>query len=101
MLDETYLHLTQGQYLDLSYEQRSDLTVEDYWPMVGGKTAALLSACTRFGALAAQADEGVYAAYERFGRLVGLGPALGSCVGRERRSSAGSQARRYRNDSII
>jgi geranylgeranyl diphosphate synthase type I len=72
VLDETCVHLTQGQFLDLSYENRKDLAVADYWPMVSGKTGALLSACTRFGALAAQADDTVYAAYERFGRLVGL-----------------------------
>lgn len=72
VLDETCLHLTQGQYLDISYEGRGDLAVADYWPMVGGKTGALLSACTRLGALAARADAEVYSAYERFGRQVGL-----------------------------
>jgi geranylgeranyl diphosphate synthase type I len=72
VLQETCLALTQGQYLDLSYEARGDLTLEAYWPMVSGKTAALLSGCTQLGALAAQASDPVCQAYSRFGRLLGL-----------------------------
>lgn len=72
LMQETCLSLTQGQYLDLSYEARGDLSLEAYWPMVSGKTAALLSACTQIGALAAQASDPVCAAYGRFGRLLGL-----------------------------
>lgn len=72
ILDDTCLHLTQGQYLDISYEQRSELSVEAYWPMVSGKTGALLSACTRLGALSAHANEQISTSYERFGRQLGL-----------------------------
>lgn len=72
ILQETCLSLTQGQYLDLSYEQRRDLSVADYWPMVSGKTAALLSASTFIGALCAQADPLTCQSYQRFGELLGL-----------------------------
>jgi geranylgeranyl diphosphate synthase type I len=72
VLQQTCLHLTQGQFLDLSYEERTDLKVHDYWPMVGGKTAALLSASTQIGALAAQADTARIESYRRFGELLGL-----------------------------
>jgi len=51
ILHTTCLELTRGQFLDMSYEERNDLTVEDYWPMIAGKTAALLSACCHIGAL--------------------------------------------------
>ena len=51
ILHNTCLDLTRGQFLDMSYEERTDLGVEDYWPMVAGKTAALLSACCQIGAL--------------------------------------------------
>ena len=57
ILQSTCLHLTQGQYLDLSYESRDDLTIDDYWPMVEGKTAALIAASTELGALAAFCDD--------------------------------------------
>jgi geranylgeranyl diphosphate synthase type I len=72
ILQQACLELTQGQYLDLSYEARGDLTLEAYWPMVGGKTAALLAACTETGALAAGAPESCRAAYRRFGHALGL-----------------------------
>jgi geranylgeranyl diphosphate synthase type I len=66
------LALSSGQYLDISYEKRTDLTVEDYWPMISGKTAALLSACTQVGALLGGADESTQEAYHSFGHYLGL-----------------------------
>src|SRR4030095_15029919 len=51
ILHNTCLDLTLGQYLDMSYEERKDLRVEDYWPMIAGKTAALLATCCHIGAL--------------------------------------------------
>ena len=72
LLQSTCLHLTQGQYLDISFEQRHGLRLEDYWPMVAGKTAALLSACCELGALAAGCGEAERAAYRQFGASLGL-----------------------------
>jgi geranylgeranyl diphosphate synthase, type I len=72
LFHQTCLHLTQGQHLDMAYQSRTDLRVEDYWPMIEGKTAALLSACTGLGALVAEADESELHAYREFGRLLGL-----------------------------
>lgn len=66
------LTLTQGQYLDLSYETRDDLTPADYWPMIRGKTGALLAACAELGAALAGAPTDRLASYRRFGELVGL-----------------------------
>lgn len=72
LLQETCLHLTQGQYLDISYEGCTDLTLADYWPMVSGKTAALLRASAALGALAAGNTEDRVSAYADFGRGLGL-----------------------------
>jgi geranylgeranyl diphosphate synthase type I len=72
ILSNTCLELTRGQFLDMSYEERQDLTVDDYWPMVGGKTAALLSACCHIGALLGGADEAKQEAYRSFGYNLGL-----------------------------
>lgn len=66
------LDLTRGQYLDMSYEERSDLKLEDYWPMVGGKTSALLAACTQMGALLGGAGTEIQDAYRQFGWHLGL-----------------------------
>jgi geranylgeranyl diphosphate synthase type I len=72
ILHATCLDLTRGQYLDMSYQGRTDLQIEDYWPMVGGKTAALLEACVTIGALLGGADEDTLAAYRSFGHYLGL-----------------------------
>ena len=72
ILQSTCLHLTQGQYLDISYEDQKFLPIEAYWPMIGGKTGALLSACTEIGALVADVEAKTRAAYQIFGRDLGL-----------------------------
>ena len=72
ILQNACFELTRGQYLDMSYEERTDLGVEDYWPMIAGKTAALLSACAYIGALLGGADESTREAYRSFGHYLGL-----------------------------
>lgn len=72
ILHNTCLDLTRGQFLDMAYEERNDLGVEDYWPMVAGKTAALLSACCHIGSILGGADESRQDAYRSFGHAVGL-----------------------------
>lgn len=72
ILHDACLSLTRGQYLDMSYEERNDLDLEDYWPMVGGKTSALLSACTHIGSLLGNAKEAKQEAYRQFGHHLGL-----------------------------
>lgn len=72
ILHNTCLDLTRGQFLDMSYEKRMDLAVEDYWPMISGKTAALLSACCHIGSLLGAADEAKQDAYRSFGHYLGL-----------------------------
>ena len=66
------LHLTEGQFLDLAYEAHGDLSLEAYWQMVGGKTAALLAACTELGALVAGVADGQRQSYRQFGYSLGL-----------------------------
>ena len=72
ILNDCCLDLTRGQYLDMSYEERNDLSIEDYWPMIGGKTSALLSACTQVGALLGYAKEASIELYRQFGYTLGL-----------------------------
>lgn len=72
ILHNTCLDLTRGQFLDMSYEARDDLRVDDYWPMVAGKTAALLSACCEIGALLGGTDEARQESYRSFGHYLGL-----------------------------
>ncbi len=72
ILHATCLDLTRGQFLDISYEDRTDLSVDDYWPMVSGKTAALIAACCHLGALLGGADDARQEAYRAFGHYLGL-----------------------------
>jgi geranylgeranyl diphosphate synthase type I len=72
ILQETCLRLTEGQYLDISYETSLALPMEAYWPMIGGKTSALLACCAELGALSAQAAEGQCAHFHAYGYSLGL-----------------------------
>jgi geranylgeranyl diphosphate synthase type I len=72
IIQNTCLHLTQGQYLDISYEDRNDLRLEDYYPMISGKTAALIAACTEIGALVAGANKDIQEHFRTFGLNLGL-----------------------------
>ncbi len=72
LLLQTCLHLTQGQYLDIDFEIRSEVTIEEYWKMIEGKTAALFSACTQLGSIVAQCDPMTVQHYQNFGRSLGL-----------------------------
>jgi geranylgeranyl diphosphate synthase type I len=71
-LNETCLRLTQGQYLDISFETRANLTIDEYWSMIGGKTAALLAACAGLGALTGGASTGTQELAREYGRSLGL-----------------------------
>jgi geranylgeranyl diphosphate synthase type I len=70
--DETCLALCEGQYLDISFERRDDVTVEAYLEMIGKKTAALVGASVQAGAILATDDPGVVEAYRRFGYDLGM-----------------------------
>ncbi len=72
VIHNTCLDLTRGQFMDMSYEERNDLTTDDYWPMIAGKTAALLSACCHIGAILGDASEEQQNAYKSFGQYLGL-----------------------------
>ena len=72
LFDHACLRLTEGQYLDMSFEGRLDVGVDEYLPMISGKTAALLSASIEMGAAIGGASPAARAALAEFGRQVGL-----------------------------
>ncbi|HHH40675.1 MAG TPA: polyprenyl synthetase family protein, partial [Chloroflexi bacterium] len=65
------LRLTEGQFLDISFETQEEVSPEAYLRMVEGKTAALLAAACELGALVAGAGP------DRQGRLRDFGHHLG------------------------
>ncbi len=72
ILPNACLTLTMGQYLDLSFEKKKDVSISDYWQMIKGKTASLLSTCTEIGAILANVDVDTQSHYREFGQCIGL-----------------------------
>lgn len=71
-LDQACLDLTIGQHLDIAFESRSMVNVDEYMAMIAGKTAALLEAACVIGATIAGGDADHLPQYRQFGRNVGL-----------------------------
>ena len=71
-LDATCLALTQGQYLDMAFEQRTQVSVDEYLTMIGKKTAALIAAATYLGAAVAGAPPERLAHFHDYGWNLGL-----------------------------
>lgn len=72
ILGETCLELTRGQHLDMDFEARDEVQVDDYLAMITGKTAALLSGAARLGAVTANASQEHEEHYADFGLSLGL-----------------------------
>ncbi len=70
IFDRTCLALTHGQHLDMSFELRPSVSVDEYMTMVSGKTAALVGASAAIGATLAGSPATAH--YETFGRELGL-----------------------------
>lgn len=70
--DETCIALTYGQYTDMSFETREEVSVEEYIAMINGKTAVLIALSTELGALISGADETRVKAFAEYGLNLGL-----------------------------
>ena len=68
----TCLALTGGQYLDIGFESRDDVTISEYLAMVAGKTAALIACACEMGALVAAAPDAQQEHLRSFGHHLGL-----------------------------
>jgi geranylgeranyl diphosphate synthase type I len=71
VLDHACLVLAEGQYLDISFVERQDITVAAYVDMTSRKTAALMACAAEMGAILGTSDE------EAIKRLRGFGHAMG------------------------
>ncbi len=72
LFSQTCLKLTGGQYLDMDFENRTSVTTDIYFDMIKGKTAALLSASTEFGAIISQTSARNRKLISAFGLNLGL-----------------------------
>lgn len=72
VFDAMCVELTRGQHLDISFEQRANVSSAEYLDMISGKTAALTQACCEIGALLGGSGDAQVASLARFGRDLGL-----------------------------
>lgn len=72
LLSTTCLRLTYGQHLDLSFEQKEDVSITDYYQMIEGKTAALFACCAQLGAIIGEKCVEETEKYHEFGRYLGM-----------------------------
>lgn len=66
-----YLEMIEGQFLDLSYESRHDISVEEYLDMISHKTGALIRCSMELGAHIGSGDQRVIKAFRESGRALG------------------------------
>ena len=67
LIDQACVRVCEGQFLDISFESRTDVTVERYRSMAAKKTGALIAACAEGAAVLATDDPQIRASLARFG----------------------------------
>lgn len=72
VLNRAIAEMIGGQWSDISFEQRDDVSVAEYLQMVSGKTGALLAAPLEIGAILAGAEPAVANQMGQWGMEVGL-----------------------------
>ena len=70
--NETAIEVCEGQQKDMNYENRSDVSLDEYLDMIRQKTAVLLAGAMKIGALYADAPEAEVARLYDFGIHLGL-----------------------------
>ena len=69
---QTALEVCEGQQYDMDFEQRADVSIDEYLHMIRLKTAVLLAACLKTGAICGGATSVNSESLYRFGISLGL-----------------------------
>lgn len=72
VFNQTAIEVCEGQQLDMDFESRTDVTIEDYIEMIRLKTSVLLGGALKLGAIVAEADAKNQTLLYDFGVNVGL-----------------------------
>jgi len=72
LFSKTALEVCEGQQYDVDFETRSDVTISEYLKMIAYKTAVLVGAAMKMGAIVADASEEDQNAIYDFGRYLGI-----------------------------
>ena len=71
LLTSAYLETVEGQYLDLNFEGRTDITTSNYLEMIARKTGALIRCSMQMGALTGNGDARTVQALTQCGTFLG------------------------------
>lgn len=72
LFNRTAIEVCEGQQLDMNFESRTDVTVDEYLHMIEYKTSVLLAAALEMGALIAGASVEDAEHLYQFGRNIGI-----------------------------
>jgi len=64
--------ICEGQEMDMEFENRNDVSESEYLKMIGKKTAMLLEAATKAGAILGNGDERQVSSLAKFGLSLGM-----------------------------
>ncbi len=73
LLSKTCTDICEGQWMDMNFQTRKDVTEEEYMRMVEKKTAVLFATALKIGATLSGANRDQARALWDFGRLTGVG----------------------------
>lgn len=72
LFSQTAIEVCEGQQYDIDFETRDDVSIPEYLRMIEFKTAVLVGASMKMGALVAGADHHSANSIYHYGRLLGL-----------------------------
>ena len=72
VFNTTALQVCEGQQLDMNFETRRNVTIEEYLEMIALKTSVLLAACLKIGAITGRAGEEEAELFYGFGKNMGI-----------------------------
>ncbi len=72
LFNKTSIEVCEGQQLDMDFESRNDVTIEEYIEMITLKTSVLLACSLKMGALLGGATEGNADKLYEFGKNLGI-----------------------------
>ncbi len=72
LFNKTSIEVCEGQQLDMDFESRNDVSIEEYLEMITLKTSVLLACSLKMGALLGDATEGNANKLYEFGKNLGI-----------------------------
>ncbi|WP_460220109.1 polyprenyl synthetase family protein [Psychroserpens sp. MEBiC05023] len=72
LFSKTALEVCEGQQYDVDFETRDDVTIPEYLKMIEYKTAVLVGAAMKMGAIVAEASEECQNSIYEFGKNLGI-----------------------------